>query len=215
MNTSWLASWAACAAAAVLLGGCGVIQPRPLDAALFPPQPKALVPRLPATVALAVTTPDQSYTNPPTRLHRHQAQLPIGRIVEAAAQLALREQFERVDVGASDGLVLRLMDIVPQVESALIYVFPFFGGLIDRVDVTTRLAFRLAVLAPDGSLRWSRVYDSGSELVNARRSSFLVQEPVETAMQRSFHEQAARLMRDAAADLRSWLEQERQRERVL
>lgn len=215
MNASRLASWAACAAAAVLLGGCTVIQPRPLDAALFPPPPTAPAPRLPATVALAVTTPDQSYTNPPTRLHRHQAQLPIGRIVEAAAQLALREQFERVDVGASDGPALRLTDIVPQVESALIYVFPFFGGLIDRVDVTTRLAFRLAVVAPDGSLRWSRVYDSGSELVDARRASFLVQEPVEAAMQRRFHEQAARLMRDAAADLRSWLEQERQRERVL
>lgn len=215
MNVRRLASWAAFAAAAVLLGGCTVIQPRPLDAALFPPPPMAPAPRLPATVALAVTTPDQSYTNPPTRLHRHQAQLPIGRIVEAAAQLALREQFERVDVGASDGLALHLTDIVPKVESALIYVFPLFGGLIDRVDVTTRLAFRLAIVAPDGSLRWSRVYDSGSELVNAQRASFLVQEPVEKAMQRRFHEQAARLMRDAAADLRSWLEQERQRERVL
>ena len=215
MNASRLASWAACAAAAVLLGGCTVIQLRPLDAALFPPPPTAPAPRLLATVALAVATPDQSYTNPPTRLHRHQAQLPIGRIVEAAAQLALREQLERVDVGASDGLALRLTDIVPQVESAVIYVFPFFGGLIDRVDVTTRLAFRLAVVAPDGSLRWSRVYDSGSELVDARRASFLAQEAVETALQRRFHEQAARLMRDAAADLRSWLAQERQRERVL
>lgn len=215
MNASRLACWTACAASAALLGGCAVVQPRPLDAALFPPPPTAPAHRLPATVALALATPDQSYTNPPTRLHRNQAQLPIGRIVEAAAQLALREQFEHVEVGASDGLALRLTDIVPQVESALIYVFPFFGGLIDRVDVTTRLAFRLAVVAPDGSLRWSRVYDSGSEPVNARRASFLAQEPMETAMQRRFHEQAARLMRDAAADLRSWLEQERQRERVL
>lgn len=122
---------------------------------------------------------------------------------------------ERVEVGASDGLALRLTDIVPQVESALIYILPIPGGLIDRVDVTTRLAFRLAVMAPDGSLRWSRVYDSGPELVKVRRESFLAQEPMETAMQRRFHEQAARLMRDAATDLRSWLEQERLRERVL
>jgi hypothetical protein len=199
----------------VLLGGCAVIQPRPLDAALFPPPPMAPAPRLAATVALAVAIPDQSYTNPPTRLHRHQAQLPIGRIVEAAAQLALREQFERVEVGASDGLALRLTDIVPQVESALIYMVPVPGGLIDRVDVTTRLAFRLALVAPDGSLRWSRVCDSGAEPVKARRERFLAQQPMEAAMQRRFHEQAARLMRDAAADLRRWLEQERRRERVL
>lgn len=215
MSANRLDVWVACAAAAVLLGGCAVIQPRPLDTALFPPPPTAPAPRLQATVALAVAIPDQSYTNPPTRLHRNQAQLPIGRIVEAAAQLALREQFERVEVGASDGLALRLTDIVPQVESALIYILPIPGGLIDRVDVTTRLAFRLAVVAPDGSLRWSRVYDSGPELVKVRRESFLAQEPMETAMQRRFHEQAARLMRDAATDLRSWLEQERLRERVL
>ena len=217
MNAGRRGAWAACCAAALLLGGCAVIQPRPLDPALFPPPPAATAARLPAAVELTVAIPDQSYTNPPTRLHRNQVQLPIGRIVEAAAQLALREQFERADVGAGDGrgLALRLMDIVPQVESALIYIVPVPGGLIDRVDVTTRLAFKLAAMAPDGSLRWSRVYDSGPERVQVRRESFLVQEPMETAMQRRFHEQAARLMRDAAADLRSWLEQERRRERVL
>ena len=215
MNAGRRGAWAACCAAVLLLGGCAVIEPRPLDPALFPSPPAATAPRLAATVALTVAIPDQSYTNPPIRLRRNQVQLPIGRIVEAAAQLALREQRERVDAGAGDGLALRLTDIVPQVESALIYVVPIPGGLIDRVDVTTRLAFKLAVVAPDGSLRWSRVYDSGAELVKVRHESFLVYETLEVAMQRRFHEQAARLMRDAAADLRSWLEQERRRERLL
>lgn len=217
MNAGRHGAWAACCVAVLLLGGCAVIEPRPLDPALFPPPPAATAPRLPATVALTVAIPDQSYTNPPIRLRRNQVQLPIGRIVEAAAQVALREQFQRVDAGAGDGrgLALRLSDIEPAVDSALIYIVPIPGGLIDRVDVTTRLAFKLAVVAPDGSLRWSRVYDSGAERVKVRHESFLVYETLEVAMQRRFHEQAARLMRDAAADLRSWLEQERRRERLL
>lgn len=201
----------------LLLGGCATIEPRPLAPSLFPPAASAPALRDAAGIVLTVADPEQSFTNPPVRFRQAQVRLPIGRIVEAAARLALGEQFEHIgaDTPGSGALAVRVSDVVPEVDSALIFVLPVPGGLIDRVDVTTRLSFKLAVLAPDGSARWSRDYDSGRELVQAQRVNVLMVEPLHDAIQRSLHEQAAGLMRRAAADLRGWLVQERRRERVL
>lgn len=208
---------AALLAAAAMLAGCAAVEVRPLEPALFPPPASTQTPRDAAVIALSLAVPDQSYTNPPLRLSRIQVQLPVGRMVEAAARLALSEQFGRVDPGPPRGgsLALRLSDVAPEIDSALIFILPGPWGLWERVDVTTRLAFRLTVSAPDGSVRWSQAYDSTHERLQLQREGFFAQETLQAAMQRRLHEQAARLAREAAAELRHWLDQERQRERVL
>jgi hypothetical protein len=200
-----------------MTGGCSTVEPRPLAPALFPAAPGSPGPRDATRLALSLENPTQSFTNPAVRMRLAQVQLPLGRIVEAAAMLALGEQFESLALGPADDrrLSVRISDVAPDLTSDLIYVIPVPGGLIDRVDVTTRLAFRLTVTAPDGSARWSRDHDSGRELLKLKRENFFVQESLHEGIQRAFHEQAVRLMRQAAADLRGWLAQERLRERVL
>jgi len=85
---------------------------------------------------------------------------------------------------------------------------------LQRIDVTTRLAFRVHLVGPGDTVRWSQSCDSGMEMLKLQRKG-LVLEQVQDGMQRQTHEQAARLMRQAVRDLRVWLEQERRRERVM
>jgi hypothetical protein len=211
----------ACRAAAALLAwvlaGCTILEIRPLEPALFPPANSQPAMRDATRVRVTLSEPQQSFTSPSLSFRAAQVKLPIGAIVEAAAQLALREQFEAVPSAETTepGLRLFVSQVTPEITSRLIYVIPVPGGVIDRVDLSSRLTFNLAVLAPDGSARWTRHYDTGLELVQIKREHLLSTESLQTAMQRSLHEQAARLMRLAAADLRTWLAQERTRERVL
>jgi len=200
-----------------MTSGCSTVEPRPLAPALFPAAPGAPGSKDAARLALSLDNPMQSFTNPSVRMRLAQVQLPLGRIVEAAALLALGEQFESVAQGPADDrrLSVRISDVAPDLTSDLIYIIPIPGGLIDRVDVTTRLAFRLTVTAPDGSARWSRDHDTGREPLKLKRENLFVQESLHDGIQRAFHEHAVRLMRQAAADLRGWLAQERLRERVL
>lgn len=131
------------------LAGCAGVEPRPLAPTLFPPPGAALPPKDPTPIALWLADPAQSFTNPPVRMRFVRVELPIGRIVEAAALLALGEQFAAVGVGAPDAhVVVRVSDVAPDLHSALVYLVPVPGGLIDRVDITTRLAIRCAALAP-------------------------------------------------------------------
>jgi hypothetical protein len=204
-------------ALALGLGGCSVLEPRPLDVALFPTPGSLPANREAARVLLSLSEPAQSDTSPSVAFRAARVQLPIGRIVEAAAQLALREQFESVTSGptAEPGLRMVLSNVAPETTSHLIYEIPVPGGVIDRVDVSSRLSFSLTVLAPDGRPRWSRDHDSGRERVLLMREHLWAPEPLQSGMQRALREQAARLMRLAAADLRAWGVQERMRERVL
>jgi hypothetical protein len=203
--------------AALLLAGCAAIEPQPLDPDLFPARAAGAVPRDGTPLALTVAMPDQTYTSPPLRLYRTQVQLPVGRIVEAAARLSLAERFTLADSTSPDAaaLAVRVTDVAPEIDSALVFLLPGPWGLMERVDITSRLAFTLTVTAADGSVRWTRRYDSALERVQPRRESLLVQESRQAAMQRHIHEQAAALMRAAAGDLADWLAQERRRERVL
>lgn len=208
---------AALLALTLVVGGCSILETRPLDAALFPAAGSLPASREAVRVIATLSQPGQSYTSPTVAFRAAQVQLPIGQIVEAAAQLALREQFESVAPAPTPepGLHIVVSHVAPETTSHLVYVIPVPGGLIDRVDVTSRLSFSLTVLAPDGSPRWSRDYDSGRERVRLKREHLFVVEPLQSGMQRALHEQAARLMRLAAADLRAWWVQERTRERVL
>lgn len=201
-----------------LLAGCATTYPTPLVPALFPGPQTTVTTKDAGPLALTLANPDQQFRSPSLRYLNVQVEMPIGRIVEAAAMLALREQFEAVAAGPGDdarALRLQVSDIVPDLKTELIYLIPLPYVLLDRVDVTARLGFRLSLRGSDGSVRWARDYDSGRELVKSRSKSFLVLEPMHEAIQRVAHEQSARLMRQAAGDLRVWLEQERRRERVL
>lgn len=195
-----------------MTSGCSTVEPRPLAPALFPAVPGSPGPMDATRLALSLANPMQSFTTS-MRTSLVQVQLPLGRIVEAAAMLALGEQFESVALGPVDDrrLSVRISDVTPDLTSNLFYIIPSPFGLIERVDITTRLAFRLTVPAPDGSARWSRDHDSGRELLKLNPW----RENLHESIQRAFHEHAVRLMRQAAADLRGWLAQERLRERVL
>lgn len=198
-----------------LLDACTTYD-KPLTPALFPAQTPA--PRLDATaVSLELADPDQHYRSPRLRQYMVEVELPIGRIVEAAGRLALAAEFAQVaDAKGGDPRTLRLRvdGITADADSRLIYFVPLGPIPMQRIDVKTRLAFRVHLVGPGDTVRWSQPYDSGMELLKLQRKG-LVLEQVQDGIQRQTHEQAARLMRQAARDLRAWLEQERRRERVM
>lgn len=197
-----------------LLAACVTLE-KPLAPALFPSQTPA--PTLDATaVSLELADPDQQYRshglNSP-----EQIQMPIGRIVEAAGRLALAAEFAPLadsEGGNPRTLRLRLDNVTADADDRLVYFVPLGPLSFGRTDVTTRLAFRVNLVGPGDTLRWSQSYDSGMELLKLQRKG-LVPELIKDGIQRQTHEQAARLMRQAARDLRVWLEQERRRERVM
>jgi hypothetical protein len=197
-----------------LLAACATHE-KPLAPALFPSQTPA--PTLDATaMSLELVDPDQQYRshglNSP-----EQIQMPIGRIVEAAGRLALAAEF--APLADSEGanprtLRLRVDSVTADADDRLVYFVPLGPLSFGRTDVTTRLAFRVNLVGPGDTVRWSQSYDSGKELLEPQRKGLFL-ELITDGIQRQTHEQAARLMRQAARDLRAWLEQERRRERVM
>lgn len=205
---------------AVLLSGCASVVEMPLRPELLAAAGPAPPTVDPARLRLVLADPGQRYRNAPIRARDAQIDLPIGAVVDAAAGIALREQFAAVVAAASpDGAVWRLeiTDIAADVQSDLVYVVPVivFGLWADRVDIRSRLGVRMALRDPDGRVRWERPYDTAYELVEPKRRNMLEFEPVREALQRVLHEQSARLMRDAARDLRTWFDAERRRDRAL
>jgi hypothetical protein len=202
----------------VLLCACGQVVRLPLAPALFPAMDTAPT-RDPATIALVLDAPEQLFRSPTMRYFPVQVELPIGRIVEAAGLRALGREFVTVAPGLAspDARALRVQvsGIALDLKSELIYFIPLPYIFVERTDVTARLAFTLHVTGPDGAVRWSQAYDSGRELWVPKKPSLLVAEPAHEGVQRMAHELSLRLMRQAAQDLRVWLERERRRERVL
>lgn len=209
----WIAGGLLCAA----IAGCATYD-KPLSPALFPPAAAAAT-RDPARVVLVLADRDQHYRSPRQSGYLFEIGLPIGRIVEAAGLRALAAEFEHVagaDAPADPrALQLRVDDVSASVHSRFVYFIPLGPIPLNRVDLKTRVAFTIRLLAPDGSTRWSQRGDSGEELLVPRRQGLFVVEAPSDGAQRAVHEQAARLMQAAARDLRTWLEQEQRRERVL
>jgi hypothetical protein len=202
----------------VMLVGCGTTHQGALVPALFPAQ-QAAAAKDPTRVRLDLPERDQRFTNARLSHSVVRVELPIGRIVEAAGAAALAQEFAEVTSGPGtkepQGVHLVLSDITADVRDELIYFIPLPYLWPSRVDVTLRLAFTARVLGPDGSTRWTRDYASGPELWVPRKASLLIGETVHDGIQRVVHELSMRLARQAAQDLRAWLEQERRRERVL
>lgn len=202
--------------AGTLLGACATYD-KPLAPGLFPPQAEAPA-REPARIAIELADREQHYRSPRQSGYLFEIGLPIGRIVEAAAQLGFGAEFEQVAAGAAAdprALRLRVDDVATVVSSRFVYFIPLGPIPLERVDVRTRVEFAVRLLGPDGAPRWSQHYDSGDELLVLRRQNLFVGETPPDGVQRAVHEQAARLMRQAARDLRVWLDHEKRRERVL
>ncbi len=201
-----------------VLAGCSTTYPTPLVPGLFPPPMTAPV-KDPLTIWLNVDHRDQSFRNPPLRHYPFQVEMPIAVIVEAAGLRALGETFDHVSAGPrpadAGGLRLQVSGVAMDLKSELVYFIPLPYISPSRVDLTVRLVFTVQVLGPDGDVQWTRDYDSGRELWVQKKPSLLIGEPVHEGVQRVAHELSMRLMRQAAQDLRSWVEQERRRERVL
>jgi hypothetical protein len=205
-----------------LLAACAVTVHKPLAPTLFPAQTGTLA-KDPATVSLTLANRELNSSSP-LRNFAGQVELPLGHIVEAAGRLALAQEFTAVATGATAAdaraVALQVADVKLEVADELIYLVPvpvpvLNAVVVQRVDVTLRLTLRAKVLGPDGVVRWSQEYDSGRELWVPKQVLRMDSEPVYDGVQRLAHELSVREMRHVAQDLRAWLEQERQRERVL
>jgi hypothetical protein len=202
--------------AIALLAGC-VTQVARLDPALFPRQ--AAAPHLDTTaVRLEVADPDQRVRTARLAESMTDLELPIGRIVEAAGRLALAAEFAASpDAAIPDprALRLRVASVAADVDSRWAYIVPLGPVTMSRADATTRLRVDVQLLGgADATVRWTQRYDSGVEPVTLQRHG-LWRESEADGVQRRLHEQAARLMRQVAGDLRAWLEPQRRLERVL
>ena len=149
--------------------------------------------------------------------------LPVGPLVETAARQALLAEFSAADatgaLGASPPWTVEVVasDIVFDCRNDLVYFVPLGPLTFGRRDVSTRLALQVRVSDRRGQVRWSRSYDSGREFWRPRPPERLfgpVDKPTD-GVQRLAHEQAYRLLRRVAHDVRAWVEYERTRERVL
>ena len=161
----------------------------------------------------------------------HQVRTRAGDIVAAAAQLAFEHEFATVETepeGAAQSAATEALAapwkviVVPgairiDFRDDFVYFIPLGPLSIERRDVTVRLALEVQVVDEGGATRWSRSYDAGRELWKPRRGGMglILTEDSAAGVRRLAHEQAYRLLRRAAHDVRQWTEAERGRERLL
>jgi hypothetical protein len=165
--------------------------------------------------------------------------MPVGALLNAAAAAAFQREFflataageaasrEPGPVGASLRVatgatvpVLRVSIEQPafSISDEFVYFIPLGPLTMSRTDQWLRLAFDVRVLDTGGRPLWSRRYDSGRVDILPARSGerlWMVDRAVEPNVTRVAHEQAARLMQQAARDLHGWFVAEWHRERVL
>jgi hypothetical protein len=161
----------------------------------------------------------------------HQVRTRAGEIVAAAAQLAFEHEFATVETeleGAAQSAATEALAapwkviVVPgairfDFRDDFVYFIPLGPLSMERRDVTVRLALEVQVVDEGGATRWSRSYDAGRELWKPRRGGMglIPTEDSAAGVRRLAHEQAYRLLRRAAQDVRQWAEAERGRERLL
>jgi hypothetical protein len=226
------------AAASVSLAACGTYEAA-LDPALFhaPAEEEAEASRAPGAVLIRLPADSSGLVVTGGGLHgstgASTVRTPVGEITAAAAQLAFEREFAggvrvaRQGAGA-EGSVDVAVPWQVTVEPGALH-FDFRDDLvywipiplspvtwIEERDVTVRMAIEVRVVDDVGTVRWSRSYDAGRELWKPPRGLFYAPlEPPEEGVRRLAHEQAYRLMRRAAHDVRLFVEADRRRERVL
>lgn len=155
----------------------------------------------------------------PTMVHQLRVDLPLGRIVDAAARASFEREFD---------LVVPLQPQIPQTLRVGVGALRFEvrddalsagrSPLLPPAQLTARMTLEVRVLDANGTERWTRDYDSGREPWTPSpppTGRFSDGEAWGPGLQRMAHEQALRLTSQAARDVRAWLQSERVRERTL
>jgi hypothetical protein len=220
---------------AMLLSGCSALHVGALDKAMFPAIAQVAA-RAPEAVTISLAPPDAALeiTGPSmgdpagTRVR-----LPIGAILEAAALAAFDSEFaggvqlRQGGTGAPvqspaavTSLWLTATNIRFDYRNDFVYFIPLGPLTMERWDLTLRLSVDVRVLGERGVVLWSRSYDTGRELWQRPPRTWTPErmfriEDDGHRVQRFAHEQAARLMQQAARDVRQWNDHEQHRERIL
>lgn len=218
------------AVTAALAAGCAVLHEGKLDPARFPRAPATVLAGAAtefaivadAALAQAVYRPEGKGSGTP------RITVPIGPIVEAAAIAALADEFGRTvaaypsaETATAAHLSARALTLVaPRTPKLAMHdewiVVP---TIIFAIPIPIRQDLRLTMdwqaLTPDGKVLWTRHYDSGDvELDTALRYKARDFDSNQLFVELA-HEVAYQLTRQAAQDLRRWVETERLRERAL
>jgi len=215
---------------ALLVAGCATpVHEARLDPGLFLRSPSSADTTVNAPIALVADAALAQFR------YGHESRglptlvIPVGTIVEAATVAALSDEFGRsvmsypsVDAATEANRPVALFAmIVPRPvrfeihEESFPLWIPFFPVV---VPITTREDLRLIVdwqvLDSEGKPLWTKRYDSGDVKLIFGRPGDRDLKP-EDFFVRLAHEVAYTLMREAARDVRHWIEAERLRERVL
>ena len=206
-----------------LLAGCAtplLVGPNP---ALFPRSAEASAGQVAGRVALWVPVQVAATENHSERLlgAGSNLHLPVGRIVEQAARLALgdalRGGVQPVDAlppaggGVSATLVFDGVHCVDRVRLLWLLPVPILG-IIGETEIDVQLTFELRLHDAQGRNVWTRSYDSGRVVWKHPAGS---SESAEAGIVRLAHEAAWRLSQQAVTDLRDWLVSERGKPREL
>jgi hypothetical protein len=207
----------------LLLVGCATplqVGPNP---ALFPRSAEAPTGQVAGRVALWVPPHVAATENQSDRLLGAGSlmHVPVGRIVEQAARLALGDALsggvQRVDAlppagaGYNSTLVLDSVRCVDRVRLLWLLPVPIFG-IIGDTEIDVLVAFEMRLLDAQGRTVWTRTYDSGRVVWKRPAGS---KESGEAGIVRLAHEAAWRLSQQVATDLRDWLVTERSKPREL
>lgn len=240
MNGAARPAWRRAVAVVLMvgLGACATYEAT-LDPKLFAavaPEPGTA--RFPGTVRIRMSSVQSSLVVTAGGLSgfdSNQVRTRVGEIVAAAAQLAFEHEFAAVRLegeGEGEGAARAagpvapgapwLATVVPgairfDFRDDFVYFIPLGPLSIERRDVTVRMALDVHVVDEAGATRWSRSYDAGRELWKSRRdpTGWVRTETPAEGVRRLAHEQAYRLLRRAAQDVRHWAEADRGRERLL
>lgn len=211
---------------ALLVAGCATVYEGKLDPTLFLRSPASVGTKLNGQVVLIADVALTQFKYERAK-GLQKLVIPVGPIVEAAAVAALSDEFGRsvaqypspeaaIDANRS---VTQLTLVVPRPvqfehhDEYLPLITPWFVIPINvRQDV--RLIVDWQVLDANGKLRWTKRYDSGDVKLPFNRTDDRDIKP-EHYFAHLAHEAAYTLMRQAAQDVRDWIESERLRERVL
>jgi hypothetical protein len=215
---------------AVLIAGCTMpVREGKLDPALFGRRSESVERRMNAQISIVTDEALAQFKYERTKRGESTWVFPVGQIVEAATVAALTDELGHpieiyrspsAAAEASGSSAVAAM-IVPSLVKFEFHdeSFPLFIPLVPMaIPITTREDVRLIVdwqvLAPDGTLLWTRRYDSGDVKLNYGRPGDRNLAAIDLYV-RLIHEAAYALMREAARDTRNWIEAERLRERVL
>lgn len=209
----------------MLLAGCATPPKLAMgpDLALFPRADATITPKVAGRVALWVPPQVAAMQNVGERplgvssdLH-----IPIGRIVEQAAQLALGDALaggvEPVAAMPAAGTGLQATLVVDAVRgvdrSRILWLLPVpIFGVVGDAEIDLQVVIDMRPLDAQGRTVWTRSYDGGRVVWKRLPGSG---ETVNAGIVRLSHEAAWRLALQAVGELREWLEAERVRPREL